>query len=251
MHDGVIKQSGTYSDLLEAGAEFGALVAAHKQSIGSVEIRRDNDEENVVVEEWADNTYDDTVKLLTRTHSSSFSSQESLTRRRTSGSFSTSTVKEPAGKLVEAEKRESGRVGWNVYWLYLTTAFAPFFVLLVLVVQLISQSSSIGADFWLSHETSLASFDATTFIIFYALLCAGGWVFSLVRAVLMAYFSLNTTQSFYFSMLNSIFRAPMSFFDTTPTGRILTRVSFIFFTKHSCYILAFLQLTYLMHDRVQ
>jgi hypothetical protein len=231
MHDGVIKQSGTYSDLLEAGAEFGSLVAAHKKSIGAVEIGRGKEEENVGVEEWVDNTYDDGVKLLTRTLSSPFSSQESLPSRQTSGPYSTSNAKKTAGKLVEAEKRETGRVGWNVYWLYLTSAFGPFFVLLVLVIQLLSQSCSIGADFWLSHETSLTDFDATTFIIFYVLLCAGGWAFSIVRAILMAFFSLNTTQSFYFNMLKSIFRAPMSFFDTTPTGRILTRVSINFCTN--------------------
>ena len=150
-------------------------------------------------------------------------------RHRSSGSFSSSTVKGKAGKLVEAEKRETGRVGWDIYWLYLTSAFGPFFIVLVLVVQFLSQAFSIGADFWLSHETSQTSFNATTFISFYVLLCAGSWVFSIIRAILMAYFSLNTTQSFYLTMLKSIFRAPMSFFDTTPTGRILTRVSIIFY----------------------
>ena len=63
MHDGVIKQSGTYPELLESGAEFGALVAAHKKSIGSVEIGTDKEEEYVGVEQWVD-SYDGSMKDL-------------------------------------------------------------------------------------------------------------------------------------------------------------------------------------------
>ena len=69
MHDGVIKQSGTYPELLESGAEFGALIAAHKKSIGSVEIGKDKEEEYMGVEEWVD-SYDGSMKLLARARSS-------------------------------------------------------------------------------------------------------------------------------------------------------------------------------------
>ncbi|MCO5600565.1 hypothetical protein L7F22_054679 [Adiantum nelumboides] len=230
LQDGVIQQAGSYTDLLNAGAEFGALVAAHKKAIGSVESgpkEESMDVEDVRVgtpsSQFSD-TFDESVKMLTRSGSGSFSSAQDL-KRKSSNSFSPLTLKEVPGKLVEEERRETGRVGWNVYWLYLTKAFGPFFLLLVLGVQIISQTFAISSDFWLSHETAESSFDAGMFIRIYALLCAGNWLFVILRSVLMALFSLRSTQKFYIDMLKSIFRAPMSFFDTTPTGRILTRSS--------------------------
>ena len=165
------------------------------------------------------------MQLMNSSASGSFTtSQENLMKLGSSASLSSTTLIEPPGKLVEDEKRESGRVAWSIYWLYLTRAFGFYFIVLIFVVQIITQSFAISADFWLSHETSQTSFSAIVFMRVYALLCAGSWLSVVVRAILMALFSLETTQKFYLDMLKSIFRAPMSFFDTTPAGRILTRV---------------------------
>ncbi|KAI5064759.1 hypothetical protein GOP47_0019454 [Adiantum capillus-veneris] len=230
VQNGVIEQSGTYADLLKAGAEFGALVAAHKKAIG--EVQEVPQQGVVLMEEFSVGSppnlsvdkYDDSVKLLRRLSSTS-RSQERILKSRSSGSFSKANGREEVGKLVEAEKRESGRVGWNVYWLYLTSAYGAWFIFLALGVQIIAQAFSVCADFWLSHETSQTTFNGVLLIAVYALLSVGNWVFTAARQVAMALFSLKASQAFYLKMLGSVFRAPMSFFDTTPTGRILTRSS--------------------------
>jgi len=46
-----------------------------------------------------------------------------------------------------------------------------------------------------------------------------------MRSLLVSISGVRTAQEFYCNMLDSIFRAPLPFFDTTPTGRILTRSS--------------------------
>ncbi|KAI5073429.1 hypothetical protein GOP47_0011442 [Adiantum capillus-veneris] len=220
MKNGVIEESGKYDDLLRAGAEFGALVASHKMAIGVVD---EAEQPTRLAEQFrdADTSIAESIKLLRRV-----SSHERLTQSRSSDSMLTATSsKEVPGKLVEDEKRETGRVGWNVYWLFLTSAFGVLFVFLLLAVQIIRQAFSICSDFWLSHETSQTPLNATLFLTVYSLLSAGSWVFTIIRVVLMALFGLKSSQTFFVNMLTNIFRAPMSFFDTTPTGRILTRSS--------------------------
>ncbi|XP_019082507.1 PREDICTED: ABC transporter C family member 9-like [Camelina sativa] len=58
-----------------------------------------------------------------------------------------------------------------------------------------------------------------------ALLAAGSSLCVLARTILVAIGGLLTAETFFSRMLCSIFRAPMSFFDSTPTGRILNRAS--------------------------
>ncbi|KAK8565243.1 hypothetical protein V6N12_058813 [Hibiscus sabdariffa] len=61
-------------------------------------------------------------------------------------------------------------------------------------------------------------------VVYMALAFGSSW-FIFMRAVLVATFGLAAAQKLFINMLRSVFRAPMSFFDSTPAGRILNRVS--------------------------
>lgn len=158
------------------------------------------------------------------------SGKETITRVLSSGR-GTSAKQGPA-KLVEEEQREIGHVSWSIYSLYLTKAFGPWLFILLLIVQTGWQIMMLLSDYWLAYETSdgrQGSFDPGNFIRVYTFLSLGTWVCVFARTVLIILFGARTTQEFYLQMLRSIFRAPMAFFDTTPTGRILSRV-----WSHSC-----------------
>jgi ABC-type multidrug transport system fused ATPase/permease subunit len=58
------------------------------------------------------------------------------------------------------------------------------------------------------------------------LLSGGSSVFILGRTVLMATVAVETAQCLFHGMIKSVFKAPVSFFDTTPSSQILSRVSF-------------------------
>jgi ABC-type bacteriocin/lantibiotic exporter with double-glycine peptidase domain len=61
----------------------------------------------------------------------------------------------------------------------------------------------------------------------YTALAFGSTFFIIIRSLLVEYVGLRTAQQYFLSMMRCLFRAPMSFFDSTPTGRILNRVQTI------------------------
>ena len=48
--------------------------------------------------------------------------------------------------------------------------------------------------------------------------------FLLFRSLALVALGVQTSRSLFSQLLNSLFRAPMSFFDSTPLGRVLSRV---------------------------
>ncbi|KAL5983764.1 ABC transporter C member 14 [Asimina triloba] len=211
MRDGKIVQSGKYNDLLESGTDFEVLVAAHATSMELVE------NGNTIAS-------DD----VQQPNSPSPSPRN---RALTNGEDrSVESPKTPKGKskLIEDEERETGNVSWAVYKQYITEAYGWWGVLFVLVICIVWQLSLMASDYWLAFETSAdnaASFRATLFIRVYSIIAAVSIVLVTVRAFLLAYMGLQTSQIFFRGILKSLLHAPMSFFDTTPSGRILSRAS--------------------------
>ncbi|KAJ9187772.1 hypothetical protein P3X46_003192 [Hevea brasiliensis] len=212
MRDGVIVQSGKYNDLMESGMDFGALVAAHETAVGLVEeagatIPGENSPKppksphapSNVEEANGENEYLDQHKSVKGT-----------------------------SKLIEEEERETGKVGLHVYKQYCTAAFGWWGVIAALLLSIIWQVSLMAGDYWLAYETSeerSAVFYPSMFITVYAIIAAISVVLLTMRAFFITIMGLKTAQIFFWGILNSILHAPMSFFDTTPSGRILSRAS--------------------------
>ena len=140
-------------------------------------------------------------------------------------SDSKAALKNGKTALIDDEKRATGQVSLGVYWLYATKAFEGFHVLVLLILQSCWQGLQIASDYYLAHSTAdPTDFRPVQFITSYSELTFGSGFFVLLRSLLTAFAGLMTAQSFFDSFLSCIMRAPMAFFDTTPSGRILTRV---------------------------
>lgn len=206
MKNGKIVQSGKYEELRESDLDFTALVDAHDTSMELVGA--------TALDSGANNT----------TAPKSPLEEVAASPRAETGPSKPGKV---GSKLIEDEERETGRVSLHVYKQYCTEAFGWWGVSGVVIASLLWQLSQMASDYWLAYETSGSrSFVASLFIGVYSGIAVVSCAFVVVRSFLVMFLGLKTAQSFFHSILDSILHAPMSFFDTTPSGRVLSRVSF-------------------------
>ncbi|KAL6650382.1 hypothetical protein ACP70R_009307 [Stipagrostis hirtigluma subsp. patula] len=205
MKNGEVIQSGVYHELLESCPDFSALVAAHHSSMEATGELGLNTESSQA-----------TTGLTTKSSSKKGDATAIASSKEAAGS----------SKLIQEEEKETGRVSWHVYKLYITEAWGLWGFLAILAVTLLSEGSSMASNYWLSFETSGGPIlDTTVFLGVYVLLVAATIAFETIATLFMTFLGLRSAQTFFNKMFQSILRAPMSFFDTTPSGRILSRAS--------------------------
>ncbi|XP_047332355.1 ABC transporter C family member 14-like isoform X1 [Impatiens glandulifera] len=212
MRDGKIVQTGKYEELLESGMDFGALVAAYETSMELVGMTSKFEIESP------------SEVVPKSPHSPSIKSE--IMKGENSPLERTISEKGTA-KLIEDEEREVGHVHSDVYKDYCTEAYGWCGLIAVVVISLLWQGSFMGNDYWLANETkaSAANFNPSLFIGVYTGIAVVSCILVMVRGFLVAFLGLKTAQKFFDQILHSIVHAPMSFFDTTPSGRILSRAS--------------------------
>ena len=213
MRDGMIVQSGKYNKLLDSGMDFGALVAAHETAMELVE---------------AGNTMPGENSLKTSKPPQGVSNLGEANGENKSQDHPKSDKGD--SRLIKDEERETGKVSLHVYKMYFTEAFGWWGVAAVMVLSLSWQASLMAGDYWLSYETSAEhaiSFNPSLFISVFAIIAVVSVVLLVFRSFFVTLMGLKTAQIFFRQIIQSILHAPMSFFDTTPSGRILSRVRFL------------------------
>lgn len=135
-------------------------------------------------------------------------------------------VSKPGVALMQQEERAVKSVSWSIYAAYLRASGSIFNGPLVLFLLVISQCANIATSLWLSYWVS-NKFGLSTgqYIGVYAAL-------GVVQAFLMFAFSVTlsilgtkASKVMLQRAMTRVLRAPMSFFDTTPLGRITNRFS--------------------------
>ncbi|RDX70214.1 ABC transporter C family member 14, partial [Mucuna pruriens] len=211
MRDGMIVQSGKYNDLLDSGMDFKALVVAHEASMELVE-------QDVII---AGENLNKPTK----------SPEAATVYKGTNGesnSLDRPVSSKKSSKLIKEEERATGKVSLHIYKLYCTEAYGWWGITVVLVLSLLWQATMMASDYWLAYETSEARakmFNPSLFMSIYAIITAVSVILVVARSFFFTILGLKTAQIFFTQILCSILHAPMSFFDTTPSGRILSRAS--------------------------
>ncbi|KAM3334244.1 hypothetical protein ACQJBY_028971 [Aegilops geniculata] len=196
MKDGRIVQSGKYDDLIaDKDGELSKQMAAHDQSLSQVNPAKAN----------------------------------GLAKSKKQKKQIEATEIESDGHVIGREceeERESGRVKWDVYRKFVTSAYGGGLIPVVLLCQIFFQGLQICSNYWIAWAAEREDqVSKKKMIGIFVILSAGSSVFILGRAVFLSTIAIETAQQLFLGMTRNIFRAPMSFFDSTPSSRILNRAS--------------------------
>ncbi|KAB0345475.1 hypothetical protein FD754_022401, partial [Muntiacus muntjak] len=142
------------------------------------------------------------------------------------------------------EGRSFGRVSFKTYENYFTAGAHWFIIIFLILVNIAAQVSYVLQDWWLAYwangQSTLYAMaygkgrvieipDSDWYLTVHSVLTAGTILFGVTRSLLIFYVLVNSSQTLHNKMLESIFRAPMLFFDRNPIGKSYIK----FLSKHT------------------
>ena len=140
--------------------------------------------------------------------------------------------KAASATLIEEENIETGNVSFRIYKYYAKT-YGIFGTFMTIFGMIFYQGSNIGTNYWLNiwsanslNGTCYKEEDpnCTEFYLgIYGVFGFGQIMGTMFLSLTILLHALNASQKMHNSMLNCIVRGPMSFFDTTPIGRVINR----------------------------
>ncbi|APA10145.1 hypothetical protein sscle_06g049150 [Sclerotinia sclerotiorum 1980 UF-70] len=153
---------------------------------------------------------------------------------------STASFRGPRGKLRDEEDplkskqgkehSEQGKVKWDVYAEYAKTSNLAA-VLIYLAMLVGAQTAQISGSVWLkswaeANDKLGINRDVGKYIGVYFAFGIGSAALVVIQTLILWIFcSIEASRKLHERMAFAIFRSPMSFFETTPAGRILNRFS--------------------------
>eukprot|EP01125_Pyxidicula_operculata_P021279 TRINITY_DN812_c2_g1_i1.p1 TRINITY_DN812_c2_g1~~TRINITY_DN812_c2_g1_i1.p1 ORF type:complete len:1539 (-),score=311.37 TRINITY_DN812_c2_g1_i1:20-4636(-) len=229
---GSVTEVGTYKELISRNGNFAKLIQELENDASK---RMENDEENEEeeIQEIVDD--DDQVNTsplkssstLLRSSSSLKKSQKSDDKSSTSSSSSGSENQK--GKLISNEGRTEGTITFKTYIDYFRECGGVAMGVFVLFMFGLSQGASAASDWWLSKWTDDEQAGLTNstgpwyYLGIYAGIGSGFAVINFVRMIVLFFTGIYGASVIHNKMLGKVMRSPVSFFDTTPSGRIMNR----------------------------
>ncbi|KAH6879600.1 cadmium ion transporter [Coprinopsis sp. MPI-PUGE-AT-0042] len=129
--------------------------------------------------------------------------------------------------LMQLEERSTGAVTWDTYKTYIRYAggltWAPFLGGLLILGQALSVATNLWLGFWTSGE--VPGFSNGQYIAVYAGFGASEALVTFLLCFSFFVMGLIASLHLFKSALSGILHSPLSFFDTTPMGRILSRLT--------------------------
>ncbi|XP_016491198.1 ABC transporter C family member 10 [Nicotiana tabacum] len=128
-------------------------------------------------------------------------------------------------QLIKQEERETGYTGLKPYKQYVGQSNGFFYLLLAILSHLLYMVGQLGQNLLLAADLQSSNISKFNLILIYTSIGFGMSLTLFLRSYAVIDLGLKSSKSIFTKLITSIFRAPMSFNDSTPLGRILSRLS--------------------------
>ncbi|KAM0856482.1 hypothetical protein ACQ4PT_049094 [Festuca glaucescens] len=198
MSDGEVIRSGSYQTLLADCKEFKDLVNGHKDTSGVSDLNN-----NIPPR---------------RAKETSINEKD--------GSHEKDYVKPSlADQLIKKEEKETGDAGVKPYMYYLRQNKGLVYASFAVISHMIFIAGQTAQSSWMAANVQNPHISTLKLINVYIVIGVCTMFFLLSRSLSVVVLGIQTSRFLFSQLLSSLFRAPMSFFDTIPIGRVLSRVS--------------------------
>ncbi|KAJ3307559.1 Canalicular multispecific organic anion transporter 2 [Blyttiomyces sp. JEL0837] len=234
---GRIIEQGTYKQLLSEKGEFSSLAAvmlADKSKMkesGDIDDHNDDLEIDDVTDGMKSNgvTPSDVTKSKTKHEIKSNHVTNDIVKLATTGTAANVNNNAGGGSLTTDEEMGKGQVGWEAYHQYMEAFSYPGVIICVFLISF-SNVVSAGSSYWLNIWSSDTVENQVRLLMFYFGVYVGITVLFAVTSAAVTYlfrafYGLKAATVLHDELLESVMQAPMSFFNVTPTGRIINRFS--------------------------
>lgn len=223
LESGSVRCRGNYDTLLSSDELFKQLLSSNDNDMEQVE-NEAKESHTSATSRSAQTTNQSCVSSLAPCDTLEMSDARSRRRE----------LEEDGGRgLIQAEERKTGNVVARAYYQYAVACGGVFIFTVLLLFWCATVALSVIVQWWLSFwsEQTVAvqsgeeNYSLGFFLGIYFALAVGYALMAMFRSVWFLTLALYASKKLHNKMLSSVLRAPLSFFDTTPIGRILSRFS--------------------------
>ncbi|MED6280649.1 hypothetical protein CHARACLAT_012900 [Characodon lateralis] len=233
LEDGEVREAGNHHVLMKANGRYAQLINNYQMEQSNTQKEEEEDEEPSPKEAAELNEV--------RQHSDSgiVNPVFDMSDENDDGMTADQKTAATAGdQLVSQESSTEGSVSWRVYYHYCQAVGGYIITFLTILIIVLMIGSTAFSNWWLSYwlgngdgsstnSTNPGNVSDNPRLDFYQMIYGVMILVTLVLAVIKCFFythvTLRAACTLHDRMFRKILASPMSFFDTTPTGRILNR----------------------------
>ncbi|KAM9817342.1 ATP-binding cassette sub-family C member 12-like [Neosynchiropus ocellatus] len=232
LEDGQVREAGSHQALMKANGRYAQLTSNYKMEQSKTQVEQtDVDPEDGAQVLEAEPDLADDGGVVNPGFDMSDEKEAAPSRGRSD---------QGGNQLVRQEVSTEGAVSWRIYQKYCQSAGGYIVACLAILVTMLMVGTTAFSGWWLSYwlgkgsggangTTDPGDISQNPDLKFYQLIYGMTLVIMVVLAIFKCFtfvnVTLNASNKLHNTMFKKVISSPMSFFDTTPTGRILNRFS--------------------------
>ncbi|XP_055085554.1 ATP-binding cassette sub-family C member 12 isoform X2 [Periophthalmus magnuspinnatus] len=226
LEDGEIVESGHHQELMGFNKRYAQLISSYQMQQSQAQ----KDEDEIPIQ---DRVQEDTIQ-----RAGAESGIDNPAFDMSDENVGSVPPKPPVDKDQLVKQETEGTMKWRIYYSYAKAAGGLCVVFLISAIFVLQVGSTAFGNWWLSYwlEQGNGSSNATSnsgnitdnpqlhfYQMIFGLIIVVMLALALLKCFVYTSITVNAACNYHDKMFRNVLSYPMSFFDTTPTGRILNR----------------------------